>query len=237
MSKIYQHSTLAALMAKQMQGTTTIGELLTHGDTGIGTLDGVDGEVIILKGDVHQADEFGNVNHITDMDTKLPFATVHFASSDAIELDLAPTDFASLADLQHGYHFTNNFAALELHGNFKDVLVRAAPKSTAPYPSLLEVAQKQPTFTAENISGTIVGYFAPELYQGTVAAGWHLHFLSDDHTFGGHLLETHTEQLQGTLELMSDFQLHLPIENEAFRDHTPMADGLKEGIQAAEGGH
>ncbi|MBM7616662.1 acetolactate decarboxylase [Weissella uvarum] len=237
MSKIYQHSTLAALMAKQMQGTTTIGDLLTHGDTGIGTLAGVDGEVIILDGDVYQADEFGKVNHITDMQTTLPFATVHFASDVAQNIDVAATDFAGLADLQDVYHFTNNFAALRLHGQFEHVLVRAAPKSEVPYPSLLEVSKKQPTFTADQVSGTIVGYFSPSLYQGTVAAGWHLHFLSDDHTFGGHLLEVQTQQVTGTLESFSDFQLHLPIEDQSFRDHNADVDDLDAGIKAAEGGH
>lgn len=237
MSKIYQHSTLAALMAKQMQGTTTIGELLEHGDTGIGTLEGVDGELIILDGEVYHADEFGNINHITDMETKTPFATVHFASDAANDLELDPTDFAGLSDLQDQYAFKNNFASLRLHGDFKYVYVRAAPKSEAPYPSLLQVAQKQPTFTAENISGTIVGYFSPKLYQGTVAAGWHLHFLSDDHQFGGHLLETQTDALSGTLESFSDFQIHLPIDDEDFRDHMPVLENLKQKIQSAEGGH
>ena len=61
MTTVYQHGTLAQLMAKQMAGTISVGELLTHGDTGIGTLDGLDGEVIILNGDVYQADSTGAV--------------------------------------------------------------------------------------------------------------------------------------------------------------------------------
>ena len=79
MATVYQHSTLAALMAGLLGGTITVGELKEHGDTGIGTLHGVDGEVIILNGEVYQAESSGKVNHITDMSTLVPFATVHQA--------------------------------------------------------------------------------------------------------------------------------------------------------------
>lgn len=235
MNKLYQHSTLGALMARQFAGTTTAHDLLTHGDTGIGTLDGVNGEVIILDGEMYHAASSGVITHITQLtETTLPFATVHFAG-DNTPLTIDQTDFKGLAHLADTYHFHNNFAAIRLHGHFSDVLVRIAPKSEAPYPSLTTVAENQPTFTAKNINGTIIGYYSPELYQGAVAAGWHLHFLSDDHQFGGHLLEVTGDALTGTLEEFSDFQLHLPIENADFKNHTLDLAGLHEGITAAEG--
>ncbi len=42
-------------MAGLYEGTMTIGELLKHGDLGIGTLDSVDGELIVLDGKAYQA--------------------------------------------------------------------------------------------------------------------------------------------------------------------------------------
>ena len=44
--KLFQYNTLSALMAGLYGGTLTIGELLEHGDLGIGTLDSIDGELI-----------------------------------------------------------------------------------------------------------------------------------------------------------------------------------------------
>lgn len=235
MKTIYQHSTLGALMGRQFQGTTTAQDLLTHGDTGIGTLDSVNGEVIILDGEFYHAESDGTVHHITDLDnTTLPFSTVHFTSPDTA-LSIEKANFKDLAALADEFSIHNNFASIRLHGNFSHVLVRIVPKSEAPYPSLAAVAENQPTFTAKNISGTIVGYYSPELYQGAVAAGWHLHFLSDDQQFGGHLLEIDGTNLTGNLEQFSDFQLHLPIDNEPFKNHTLDLDGLNEGIAAAEG--
>ena len=42
--KLFQYNTLGALMAGLYGGTMTVGELLEHGDLGLGTLDSIDGE-------------------------------------------------------------------------------------------------------------------------------------------------------------------------------------------------
>ncbi len=47
---LYQHGTLGTLMAGLLEGTATINELLEHGNLGIATLTGSDGEVIFLDG-------------------------------------------------------------------------------------------------------------------------------------------------------------------------------------------
>ena len=54
-TQLFQYNTLGALMAGLYEGTMTIGELLKHGDLGIGTLDSVDGELIVLDGKAYQA--------------------------------------------------------------------------------------------------------------------------------------------------------------------------------------
>ena len=48
-TQLFQYNTLGALMAGLYEGTMTIGELLKHGDLGIGTLDSIDGELIDRK--------------------------------------------------------------------------------------------------------------------------------------------------------------------------------------------
>ena len=91
---IFQHGTLGLLVPGLFDGTITAGELLTHGDTGIGTLDGLNGEVIILGGHAYQAREDGQIREIQPEET-LPFASVHFEKPD-ISAQLAAitqTDF------------------------------------------------------------------------------------------------------------------------------------------------
>ena len=52
--KLFQYNTLNALFAGLFDGSLTIGELLKHGDLGIGTLDSIDGELVVLDGKAYQ---------------------------------------------------------------------------------------------------------------------------------------------------------------------------------------
>ena len=58
---LYQHGTLALLVPGLLKGTITMGELLKHGDTGIGTGEGLDGELIILDGKPYHVHATGDV--------------------------------------------------------------------------------------------------------------------------------------------------------------------------------
>ncbi|MFE1561001.1 acetolactate decarboxylase, partial [Streptomyces sp. NPDC058734] len=48
--RIFQTSTMTAMLEGVYEGTTTIAELRRHGDFGIGTFDRLDGEMIVLDG-------------------------------------------------------------------------------------------------------------------------------------------------------------------------------------------
>ena len=69
--------TLALLVPGLLEGTTTIGELLTHGDTGIGTGEGLDGELIILDGVAYKVGQSGVAERVPD-DFTMPFANATF---------------------------------------------------------------------------------------------------------------------------------------------------------------
>ena len=51
---IFQVSVMSALLDGVYDGEMTIGELLTHGDFGLGTFDALDGELLVLDGEAHQ---------------------------------------------------------------------------------------------------------------------------------------------------------------------------------------
>lgn len=101
---------------------------------------------------------------------------------------------------------------------------------------MLQVAEQQPEFKADNITGTLVGYYAPKVFGGPTAAGWHLHFLSDDLTFAGHVLDFEATDVDGTLEVFDNFLQHLPINNADFRSMNQDIAGLDKAIEASEGG-
>jgi acetolactate decarboxylase len=45
-SEVYQISTISSLLAGGYDGDTTVGELIRHGGFGLGTFNGVDGEMM-----------------------------------------------------------------------------------------------------------------------------------------------------------------------------------------------
>ena len=56
---LFQASTIGALLDGAYDGDLTFAELAEHGDLGLGTLNGLDGEMIALDGEFYRADVDG----------------------------------------------------------------------------------------------------------------------------------------------------------------------------------
>src|SRR5690242_7808224 len=69
---LYQVSTLGALQQGLFTGAEPIGTLKQHGDFGLGTFDGLNGEMIVLDGKVYQVTVDG-VGHIAPDTDSTPF--------------------------------------------------------------------------------------------------------------------------------------------------------------------
>lgn len=178
-------------MAGLYGGTLTIGELLEHGDLGLGTLDSIDGELIVLDGKAYQAKGAGDKPEINEIgpEVTIPYAAVIFHQAEVIfKQRFAMTDKELQARIESYYDGENLFRSLKIKGNFSHMHVRMIPKSTGEK-KFAEVASHQPEYHAENISGTMVGIWTPEIFHGVSVAGYHLHFISDDLSFGGHVMD------------------------------------------------
>lgn len=230
---IFQHGTLGLLVPGLFDGTITAGELLTHGDTGIGTLDGLNGEVIIVDGHAYQAREDGQIREIKATET-LPFASVHFEKPD-ISDHLTNLDQATFEQqVVDDYRLTNVFAGIRVDGTFKHVKTRVAPRQQPPYKTLVEATATQPEFEGTDVTGTIIGYYAPHLFQGATVGGFHLHFLSQDHQLGGHLLGFDIADATVKVQHFANFQVHLPIDNEAYLQEQFDNETIDHAINKAE---
>ena len=73
--KMYQVATLQSLALGYTKSVITVGELLGHGDIGLGTFEGVDGEMIVLDGHCYQATQDGTVFE-APMEKGVPFCAV-----------------------------------------------------------------------------------------------------------------------------------------------------------------
>jgi len=213
---LYQVSTLDALMAGCYDGYTEFSELVKMGDTGLGTVDGLDGEMIAIDGIFYRVDIDGSVHEIPDEATT-PFAVVTYFQEDRSfpVSDLAYDDLKTA--LKDELPSENIFYAIVVSGTFSHMTVRSVPGQTPPYPHLLDVIEHQAIFELEDVSGTMVGFFCPDSAAGINVAGFHLHFLTDDRSAGGHVLGC--EITDAIVEIDDSTALFLVLpENRTFYD-------------------
>jgi alpha-acetolactate decarboxylase len=72
---LFQVSTTGALVQGVYKGAVTIGELKNHGDFGLGTFEGLDGEMVALDGKFYQVHSDGRITEPPDA-APVPFACV-----------------------------------------------------------------------------------------------------------------------------------------------------------------
>ncbi|MFD1454107.1 acetolactate decarboxylase [Levilactobacillus lanxiensis] len=230
---LYQHGTLALLVPGLLAGTLTMAELLRHGDTGIGTGEGLDGELIILDGHPYQVNAQGEVHEVAG-DFTLPFANSHYADYQPLMTVLG----ASQADLNQQIRalaqLDNAFFSVKITGLFTAIRTRAVAKSEPPYQTLAQAAQQQQIFSRGEVEGTLIGYYAPQLYDGIAVAGFHKHFLAADHSFGGHLLDFESVTGEVAVQPFSTLAQHLPIADAAYRQHDFSGDDIVGDVRRAE---
>lgn len=63
-NKMYQVSTLQALALGYSRAVINVEELIHNGDTGLGTFEDVNGEMIVMDGHCYRADQSGCVTEI-----------------------------------------------------------------------------------------------------------------------------------------------------------------------------
>ncbi|MCK8606847.1 acetolactate decarboxylase [Apilactobacillus ozensis] len=233
-STLYQYGTLALLVPGLFEGTKSIDDILKHGDTGIGTGDGLDGELIVLNGHPYQVDGSGKVNKL-DSNFMVPFADVHFANFKPLfelESDITPTSLEKTVLSKVNYD--NIFFSFRLHGNFKKIATRSVDKQSKPYPKLVECADKQNEFSAEDKCGTLIGYYSPKLFNGPSVGGFHLHFLADDLSIGGHVLDFKVDN--GTIEIQpfNKLEQDFPTGSQEFMKHDFSKDNIEAAISKSE---
>lgn len=207
---LFQASTIGELLEGSYDGDLSFAELAAHGDLGLGTLNGLDGEMIALDGRFYRADIEGNT-HEVDSSTRTPFAIVVFFRS-AIEFSLdEPTANDELhARLDERIPPGTPSCAVRIDGEFELVHARSVPAQRKPYRPLAEVVAEQHVFDFENAEGTMMGFRFPDYSEGLEVGGYHLHFITADRTRGGHVLDCRPKRVRVQLDPASDLHVELP---------------------------
>lgn len=233
-SEVYQYSTISALLDGVYDGEATVADILQHGDFGLGTFNHLDGEMVILDGVCYRLRADGTATRAAPTD-RTPFAAVTRFHRD-FEIPIkARTDRAAVtAAIDQRIASTNLIYAIRVTGHFADLHTRTVMEQHEPYPPLTQATEGQAETRFTDVQGTLVGFRTPDFEQGISVAGYHLHFLDDDRTAGGHVLDFTLER--GDLAVSGASQLHLSLPTSgAFLQARLSADDMGDQITKAEG--
>ena len=213
-NKMYQVSTLQALALGYSRPVIRVRDLLSKGDIGLGTFENVNGEMIVMEGCCYRADQNGQISQVP-METGVPFATVGRFYGDQqcvlegiTDLESIKTELTKKIEEDFGL---NSMHVVKLDGEFEKVDAR----SEAPYKSQhitlkTILGETQKAFVFENIRGSLVGVYFPDYMDGIQMPGWHLHFLSEDRTKGGHVFDACLRRGTARIDKITRIEIELP---------------------------
>jgi acetolactate decarboxylase len=208
---LFQASTIGALLDGAFDGDLTFAELGERGDLGLGTLNGLDGEMIALDGGFFRADVDGAVTPVGP-EERTPFAVVtRFEPTVEGEVAAGLDHEAILAALDELAPAGESSFAVRLDGRFASVRARSVPRQEPPYRSLSEVVADQHVFELTEAEGTMVGFRFPAFVEGIEVAGYHLHFIDSARHHGGHVLGSRSAgPLRARIDPSDDLHIELP---------------------------
>lgn len=207
---LFQVSLLQALCQGDYEGHLPISELKRHGDIGLGTFEGLDGELIMLDGIVYRASSEGSVSVVEDDST--PFACVSFMAEDQ-SFEITASSFQEFSERMDGILSglgMNSPYFVKIHSRFPSMLLRSVPRQSGSTPLSQVVAEQQVTWSYKDIEGTLVGLFCPSFMSALNNHGWHLHYISDDKKVGGHVLDFSMDGSTCQICRMDSFSILLP---------------------------
>jgi acetolactate decarboxylase len=231
---LFQASTVSALLDGAYDGDMTFAELAEEGDTGLGTLNGLDGEMIAFDGRFLRADEHGNLNEIEAFE-RTPFAVVTRFRADRTFQFEEPRSLAGLEELLDEDRSDSPVAVFRVEGSFRSVKARSVPKQRPPYRDLADVVADQNVFELGPVDGTLIGFRFPAWAEGVEIGGYHFHFADRELRRGGHVLDLTIES--GTVLVQHADDLHVELPPDLELGSPDLADATHAAIGRVEHGN
>jgi acetolactate decarboxylase len=208
--ELFQTSTIQALLGGAFDGDVTLDELLEHGDLGLGTLNGLDGELIVIDGEVFQARLDCTLSR-PDLQSQTPYAVVvPFTPGPEQHLRGATSAGTLERRLWRDPDKPRTPTAVRIDGHFATIRIRSVPKQVAPYPLLAQAIGHQHWRDLHDVSGTMVGFCFPDGLAGIEIVGFHLHFACDRRLHGGHVLDFTLRDATVRIDDAAELHVELP---------------------------
>jgi acetolactate decarboxylase len=206
---IFQVSTVGALVEGLYEGAVRVGTLREHGDFGLGTFEGLDGEMVALDGAFYRVRTDGEI-HPVDDDVLSPYAMItHFTPDQNVSLPACSSFDELCVALDTVRDTANHFFAFRITGTFPTMNVRAACKVAEGTP-LVDATALQSAWHLQDVRATLVAFWSPGYAAHFDVPGYHFHVVDDDRRRGGHLLACATGELTVGVQRLEQLVVALP---------------------------
>ncbi|EJL68556.1 acetolactate decarboxylase [Chryseobacterium populi] len=218
--KIFHYSSIDAMRNGVYTGNITVKDLKNKGNFGLGTYHLLDGELIALNGIIYRIATDGSVEQ-ADNRRNIPFASFTFFKTDktiVLENIRSFTDFQEA--LLKKLPSKNRFYAFKIKTAYRNVTLGGAIKvNEKDTIGIAELMKARPLYKKQNVKGTMIGFYTPPYLNGLDLSPFHFHFLSDDKTLGGHLIEGDLYNTSITVELdeKNAYEVVLPDNNQGYQ--------------------
>jgi len=207
------HAGLYADLNKgEYDGFYPVTNLVRYGDHGLGTYDGLNGEMIMYSGVIYRADATCRLLAVP-VTSVTPYAVVSYFQADRVfDVEkMSLTLFERALDMRRKQARVPQ--AIQVSGMFKSITIRSVPVQEKPWRPLAEVIQSDSfKVTLTNVTGFMVGYHYPEYLSMLHPAGYHLHFVDSQRVTGGHVLDFEIAQARISLDHSPGLQVFLPAD-------------------------
>ena len=206
---IYQYSTITELKEGKFEGKIELNGLKQHGDFGLGTYNGLDGEMVYLDGIFYQIDPDGNAS-IPSGSSQSPFAVItDFIPDNSISVDT----FFSCKNLKslisRNISSKNKIHAIKISGDFNSITTRSVGKQNKPYPSLQDALAEEKITKFKDLKGEVIGFWFPSYFGNINAPNFHFHFIDDNRKYGGHLLSCKINSAKIEIDTKDELKIEL----------------------------
>ncbi len=213
----FHYSIWWAFVNKVFDADLSVADMKKNGDTGLGSFNMLNGEMVMLDGIAYRITQDGKVSEGAPTDT-IVYANAAFFQK---EISFAPSrESIGLDTLKNlivrKFPSPNFFYVVLVHGTFKKIKLGGLHKQERPFNEGLDVLiPARPVFEASNIAGTMVGFYCPEFIGNMAVKGFHFHFISDDKRYGGHVMELESStDLQVEIDRKTNIHFYLPDNND-----------------------
>lgn len=217
---LYHYSVMDAMRNGVYKADLSISQATEKGDFGLGTYHQLDGELLALDGVFYRIAPDGKVL-IAEADRQVPFAALVFFKADSSFTLQGIKDINALqAEIARKLPSANKPYAIRISVIFSKLMTGGANKqSDKDTVGLGELMKTRPLYEKKNVKGTLIGFYNPPFISGVDLSPFHFHFLSDDQSYGGHLVSgtlSEDQSIKVEWDGKAGYHIVLPEKNQRF---------------------